>query len=121
MLCLPSTSPSGSPNDETAFLWVDDIENLLERLTECLSQTLQVTERFWLDSHKIRSLSASGHTTCHQFPEDLGTTLKELKNANYHLEKMAKSCRKIAERVSILLQFENIELCDLRIRAHSGA
>lgn len=105
MYRLPSTNRCGSSDDETTSLWVDDVENLLERLTECLRQTLQVTESFWLDSlAKLRSISTSGHTKCLQFTEDLGTTLKELKNANDHLEKMAKKCRKIAERVSILPQ-----------------
>jgi hypothetical protein len=105
MLCSPSTNQGGSPGDETAFSWVDDVENLLGRLTECLSQTVQVTQNFWLDSlAKGGYLSACTPITWVRFPDDVATTLKKLKDANDQLQKMAKSCRNFVEMVSTLLQ-----------------
>lgn len=115
MYCFSARNQPSAPDEETAFLWVDEIETLLGRLIECLSQTVQVTQNFWLDSvAKVRCLSTRTPISCLQLPEDVATTLKDLKDANDQLEKMAKRCRNFTEGVSTLLHFQTLQ-CNLQI------
>lgn len=108
-----------TPGEVAALEWDSHVERLLGLLIDRLSQTVEAIENFWSAFPVgIRCLSGSAQTKVFELP-DIATTLKELKIANFHLEKMAKKYKNIAQGVSDLNQAETFEAFYLRLR-HSN-
>jgi hypothetical protein len=74
---------------------------VLRPLSECLSQTIQVLDRFWNGSlAEIKRVSESTDDRVSGSLPDIDTTLEELRNLDNDLRKMVEWYGDIANRVS---------------------
>jgi hypothetical protein len=74
---------------------------ILRPLSECLSQTVQVIDRFWNGSlAEIKRVSESTDNSVSGSLPDIDTTLEELRNLDHDLRKMVEWYGDIASRVS---------------------
>ncbi|KIW64942.1 hypothetical protein PV04_07242 [Phialophora macrospora] len=99
--------------------WVGNAMKILRPLSECLSQTVQASNRFWNGSlAEIKRNSESTNNNVSGLFPDIGTTLEELEKLDQDLRKMVEWYRDISIGSTSKRASMALSKASFRVRRH---